>query len=266
MRPTRAGTGPDRLGCGAYARPVSDDRHERFEALAVGHVLGGLSSHDASEFRSHLISCRTCRTHVAELRRLADDLSAVEREERQRAATMLDVAQDTDDEPPPRIPLWRRPAARATAGAFAAVLILGLMFWNFHLRHVNDNLGALAEDRAATVRILTEGERLDVEGDVGVVGHAGLHEGEIALVLREIPELELGQLLLVWRIGADGFAVDEDIVPSGAFDDGRLSLVLDATDVTRVVVSVETIPLTRGLPAGTRLAEVEVQDRLSEAS
>lgn len=237
-------------------RNVSSERHDRYEALAVGHVLGGLDQHDSSEFRTHLVGCRRCRSHVAELRRLADELSQVEREERQRAATMLEVAEETDAVERTRPRPWHRTGVRASVALVVLVVMVGLLFWNLHLRRVNSILETLATSRNEVIRILSEGDPLEVEvGDE--VGAAAARSGnEIALAVHGLTAPGLDELLLVWSIRPDGSALDEDIVPPGAYRDGRLALVVPARDVSKIVISMETVPLTRGLPAGDRLVTV----------
>ena len=235
---------------------VSSEHHDRFEALAVGHVLGGLDQHDSSEFRTHLVGCRRCRTHVAELRRLADELSQVEREERQRAATMLEVAEETDAEEPTRPSPWHRAGVRASVALLVLVVMVGLLFWNLHLRRVNSILETLATSRSEVIRILSEGDPLEVEAADGVGAAAARSGDEIALSVHGLPASGLNELLLVWSLRPDGYALDEDIVPAGAYGDGRLSLVVPARGVSEIVISMETVPLTRGLPAGDRLVKV----------
>ena len=60
--------------------------HDRYERMAVGHVLGGLDEVDAAAFRAHLLECADCRKRVNELRGIASDLARTEREERRAAA------------------------------------------------------------------------------------------------------------------------------------------------------------------------------------
>jgi anti-sigma factor RsiW len=72
------------------------DEHRRFEHLAVGHVLGGLDPVDAAEFRVHLTGCRDCRRRVAELRAIATDMAAAEREERAASRLQTEVARRTE--------------------------------------------------------------------------------------------------------------------------------------------------------------------------
>jgi anti-sigma factor RsiW len=70
--------------------------HERYDGLALDHVLGGLSGRAASEFRSHLASCGACRSRVDELRGIAAELGEIERDERSRARLQTEVARRDD--------------------------------------------------------------------------------------------------------------------------------------------------------------------------
>lgn len=117
--------------------PASDaDRHRYYEELAVTHVLGGLSESDGRVFRSHLLDCPQCRARVGELRRIANDLADVERDERRmRAAKAVETKRrdDDDEEIEPEEPPVASRASRIGL-LIGMVLLVGLASWNFLLR------------------------------------------------------------------------------------------------------------------------------------
>ena len=76
------------------------DAHQRYERMAVGHVLGGLDEVDAAAFRAHLVGCRDCRKRVNELRDIASDLATAAREERAAVRSAIEVEKRTDQDAP----------------------------------------------------------------------------------------------------------------------------------------------------------------------
>jgi anti-sigma factor RsiW len=137
-----------------------DETHERYEALAVGHVLGGLPPAAAADFRHHLTGCRDCRLRVAELRSIADDLAAAEREERAEARVRTEVAQQTteghDGDVDPRGPALT--SRHLGLGALVIILVAtGLAFWNLHLRTQVATLTGVAEQQDDTLTGLADG-------------------------------------------------------------------------------------------------------------
>lgn len=128
------------FGRWGYPAPMGQasgaERHQYFEELAVSHVLGGLPESDGRVFRAHLLECTECRARVGELRRIANDLADVERDERrQRAAKSVETKRrevdDLPDEPDDPV-VETRPSPIATICVIA--LVVGLAAWSFYLR------------------------------------------------------------------------------------------------------------------------------------
>jgi len=138
---------------------VPGDRHRYFEELAVSHVLGGLSESDGRIFRSHLLDCSQCRARVGELRRIANDLADVERDERRvKAAKAIETKRresDDDegdfDEP---VPDPRRSRLVVLVGLLVLIALAG---WNFFLRAENGTLRGNNEGLRITRDLLVDG-------------------------------------------------------------------------------------------------------------
>lgn len=215
------------------------DGHERFEELAVGHVLGGLATGDAALFRSHLLECRDCRMRVAELRDIAADLAQAEREERRRAATKTEVARRQQSDASDPRPRWWRPSVLVPAILLLGVApLLGVLVWNYHLRQNNLELLEATGQREQVVEALASGELVSTElsGDVrGLV--AVTDDGGVAINLVGIPE-RAGEQVFVWLVGEDGPVWREPVVPSA----GRLALFMQRRGAPWMVVSLETQP------------------------
>jgi anti-sigma factor RsiW len=189
------------------------DEHERYEALAVGHVLGGLDAADAAAFRSHLLGCRDCRSRVAELRDIAADLAAAERDERARSRVRTEVARRVDrdeddgsggeegerDPSPPRIGI-----RHVTVAAIVVVVLAAAMaFWNLHLRTTTATYAAVADQRGETLRELATGVPVDVELGEDLSGMVAVDGDQVAFTLTGLAELRPGERLVAWLTGGE---------------------------------------------------------------
>lgn len=131
------------------------DRHRYYEELAVSHVLGGLSESDGRVFRSHLMDCMDCRARVGELRRIANDLADVERDERRvRAAKAIETKRREDDDE-----VEADEVVPATRGSRLVLLLglailVGLTAWNYLLRDANSRLASNLTGAQITANLL----------------------------------------------------------------------------------------------------------------
>lgn len=228
-----------------------DSAHDRFESLAVGHVLGGLEASDAADFRGHLQACPACRRRVTELRGIADDLAAAERDERERARTRTATpvrAQPEDGEP--RLPSV---GVRALGVLVVATLVVvGLLgFWNLHLRTQVATAVASADRSDQTLVTLADGVALDAQLGEGVRGTVATDDARIAVVLAGVPVLEEDEVVIVWRLGGqDG---PEAVLVSRP-DDGRLLASLPIEDATGVLVTRQRVAVGDPVPGSDELA------------
>ena len=219
--------------------------HKRFDELAVGHVLGGLSQEDASEFRAHLLECRHCRRRVAELRDLASNLQAVEREERAALRVRTETTEQSADAPP-------RTSHRLTThvGAPIALVVIlslvavGLAFWNYHLRSQTAELLRVTAAREQVLESLAAGTPAEVVFSGGVTGVVVRDGIRVAWAFDGLPDLGAGERLVVWMGTSDALR-PVDILPVDGVPDGRLADLTEDDRATHLVVTVEpvTVPL-----------------------
>ncbi len=231
--------------------------HEDYEAMAVSHVLGGLRVSDASVFRLHLLECRDCRLRVAELRGIAADLAEAERDalleehggQQDRRAD--DVARDE-----PFIVL--SPAARRALLAFLLVSVLGLSYWNYHLRRVNAIQSEVLDVRGQVVEVLTMGELVPVT-ESGLKVTVGTGYGYVAMSAMDIPAMQRDERLIVWLLGPRD-RVRAMSLSDAQLPDGTLLVHEPIEGATRLVVSIESFPLDDGqrAPTGDILAEADL--------
>jgi len=204
---------------------VPGDRHRYFEELAVSHVLGGLSESDGRVFRSHLLDCPQCRARVGELRRIANDLADVERDERRvKAAKAIETKrretdeEDADfDESPPDP---RRSRLVALVGLIVVVALAG---WNIYLRAENNGYRRSVEGLELTRDLLVDGTFGRHRSPTGLFADAEVrYDAEHALIVVDgVADVEE---FIVYQTNAAG-----DVVDSGrqAVTGDRLTLLVD---------------------------------------
>jgi anti-sigma-K factor RskA len=229
--------------------------HERYEELALGHVLGGLRSRDAAVFRAHLVECRECRLRVAELRDMAADLAATEREERRRAAVATQVADEEDQEEPP--PTWRLVLGRwfSIGVVLGVVAVLSLLFWNYHLRRVTGTYAGVVAGQGEVLAVLAAGDRLKVETAEGVEAVAANEDGRVAVSLARLPELSSGSRLYVWLLAGDQVRSFQQVPPPES----------DALPLSRSIGEADTLLVTVERP-GDRPPDRPGQRRLARVA
>jgi len=230
--------------------------HDRYERMAVGHVLGGLDEVDRAAFRAHLLECADCRRRVNELRDIASDLARTEREERRAASTgTVDVETETrtGDERPQAAdvaPLRQWPWGVVVIG-LVPLLVLGTLAWAVWQRAQTDLTAAVAESQQQVLDVLATGEPVPFETVEDVQGLISTDGERIGIDLAGIAELRPDEALVVWLLDEEGEAVGRTrpYLPSQV---GRtLVAALDHPPEARsIAVSIETDLTDLARPAG----------------
>lgn len=232
------------------------EAHTRFEELAVGHVLGGLPPAQAAEFRRHLSGCEGCRARVAELREIADELAAAEREERSRAAAPDRAAADgsVGDEVGGR----RIGVPQVTAAVLVVLaLAVGMAFWNLHLRTTAATLHSVAEAQGDALSQLASGAALDPTFAPGVSGQVVTDGTTVTLTLAGMEPLTDDERLVAWFAGAE----DPERTPPrvlagpGELRDGSVAASLEVGGATELRVTRE-VGTSQRQPQGPEVLEV----------
>lgn len=239
------------------------DEHARYETLAVGHVLGGLAEDEAATFRRHLVSCGSCKMRVAELRDIAEDLAAAEREERALASTATKVARRDDDEDEAAEEArrgWQAPEPRLLLLGAAALLLVALIaigFWNLHLRSNNQALIEATTAREAVLSSLGSGDVLEADLATGIEGVVVLDGKHVAFSLSGLPTLQPGQTLMVWLLEDDRGPGQQQPLGNQHLSDGRFAHRYEHHGAKTLVLSVESGTQSER-PAGRVLVEVDL--------
>ncbi len=219
-----------------------DADHARFAELAVGHVLGGLSTTDARRFQSHLQSCADCRTRVAELRDIASDLAAAEEDERSRSPLRTDVGGADElghDEGAEPTPTRRLTVGHVTVAVIVVlVLAIGVLFWNLHLRAQVAGYEQLLEAQSDALAVLATGTELPAELADGVTGVIASDGERVAITLAGM-ELRQGDVVSTWLLDEAGEATEVARAPAGLLEHGSMSAVVEVEDVAEIVVTRE---------------------------
>ncbi len=240
--------------------------HERFEELALQHVLGGLSSSHAAIFRAHLVECRDCRLRVAELRDMAAELAATEREERRRSAVATQVAREegTSEEPRSWLP-WSSPRWAMLAVVLAALIVVVLLFWNYHLRRVTAQYKGALEYQAGVLEVLGSGEPLPVQTREGVRGIAAIRDSNVAVDLLRLPTLAEAQVA-IWLVPVEGEAELAPLPSNGQLPflvplpgNGQLPFVVPVGDTDTVLVTLEPGGHQPPIPGDRVVASIPLQ-------
>lgn len=235
--------------------------HERWEALAVSHVLGGLDQDAASTFRRHLVGCAQCKAQVAELRDLAGSLEDAARDERAvqalqtRARREITAEDDLPEAEPTGVPV----RVLVAVGLVVLALVL-LVTHNLHLQNRAAALDDRAERQAAVLSGLASGLAMDAVFSEGTSGIVVADGRRVSWTISELPVPTSEQRLVVWLLQPETAAKRVTLaaaqVPDGEVigttrDDGLHQLVVTLEQVT------ETGDLP-GEPTGTRYVEADL--------
>jgi len=222
------------------------DHDERWDQLALGHVLGGLSPEDASSFRAHLAGCGLCRTRVAELRSLDSALAAAEREERAVQRLRLRAAEEADEAAEPRdLTPMRTPRPRWSLVlliGLGAVLLLVVLMWNAHLRTENAELLRATTLQEQTLGALGSGTVIPVDASGSVTGVVSVDGDRVAWVLDGLPVPDTGERMVVWVV-VDGTARPVAAHTPSQLEQRRIASTIAAPGATRLLVTIEPVIL-----------------------
>lgn len=241
--------------------------HGRYEEMAVGHVLGGLSPRQSADFRNHLHSCGECRSRVAELHSIADDLAAAEREERTRAPVRTEVAPREGEAAGEQA---RRPRIGVGHVTVAVVVVLALAtamaFWNLHLRSTSGAYLGIMEAQGEALERLASGVELDTATYEDVVGRVVTDGSTITVTLAGLEQLGTDERLVAWFLGAPepDQAPPRVLAGPGGLDDGAVAASL-STEGARELTITREVGTRQQEPQGPVVLEARlVSERVSD--
>ena len=256
--------------------------HEKWESLAVGHVLAALEPEDEEMFAAHLRGCAVCARSIAEMTSVASHLAyaaepadppaalkasimdAVARSERAPAAAprRTDTAADADNVVPLRSRSHELTGrwAQVLSAAAALVLVVGLGVWNLNLRQ-NAQLADQALARMATVEQLAADPatvRVPLSSGNGARGAALVRGSDVAVLINGLPRNDASSIYVLWYQDDGGtfrafetFDVREDdhvnVVKSTlALPISRIQAIAVSREPGRVAPANPSFPLMQG--------------------
>lgn len=234
--------------------------HAKWEAQAMGHVMGGLDPDASSNFRRHLLGCPHCKAHVRELRDLAGSLQMAARDEQSMQAIRLAArtsADDGDGDGDTREPVTI--SGRILAVVVVAAIAVGvLVFSNMSLRARAVASEAEASEQASTLAALGSGL---VISDVRMTGQASgvvVSDGDrIGWSLSGLPHPTDAEWLALWLV-TDGVG---ELVSSSAPEDGSPGVLtgsLNNREADELVVTLtDSDEIVSPVPAGLPVPGVE---------
>ncbi|HVF19634.1 MAG TPA: anti-sigma factor [Mycobacteriales bacterium] len=192
--------------------------HDKWEALAVGHVLAALEPEDEGLFAGHLKSCSLCERTIAEMTSVASHLAyAAEPADPPPAlkASILDAVSRSGR--PAALPAMPRDGAgrvvalrtsrpdvstwaRVLSMAAGLALVVGLGVWNVNLRQ-NAELADQAIARMSRVERLAADPstvRVAMTSGIGAKGTALVRGKEVAVLLDGLPRNDATSIYVLW--------------------------------------------------------------------
>lgn len=233
--------------------------HGRYDELAVGHVLGGLTSRQSAEFRNHLHGCAECRARVAELHGIADDLAAAEREERSQTPATAERPGREESGPPG--PVTGRIGIGHVTAAVLVVLALAtaMAFWNLHLRTTSVAYQAVVAAQDDALARFATGEELLPTLAEGVRARVVADGDTVTLTLAGLEPLAEGERLVAWFGGAPdpGAAPPRILAGPGELESGTAAVSLERNGAASLRVTRE-VGTGHRLPQGPTVLTVEL--------
>jgi len=234
-----------------------DADHDRFATLAVGHVLGGLTGSDARRFESHLRGCVDCRTRVAELRDIADELEAAEADERSRVPVRTEVERREPDDEVEVTPTRSLTVGHVTAAVVVVLLIaVGVLFWNLHLRTSVAGYDQLLSAQSEALTVLASGTSLPTDLADDVTGIVATDGERIAFTLAGLDVAD-DEVVAAWTVDAEGETTEQTRAPGALLRQGAFAAVVDRDGVVEVLVTLEAGPPGE-MPEGETLARSQL--------
>jgi hypothetical protein len=230
------------------------DTHARFEQLALTHVFGGLQRDDSDAFRDHLRGCDPCRARVAELRGISSALDAAAREERRRSS---EAPPPRRERPEPVARMWA--PSKLWAAVLVLALVIGVGFWNLHLRTLSGTYFGIAEERGAILRDLASGTLLDDPTMALLDARVALTPTRVVLLLTDAGPLDSDERLVAWLLPIGSAVAERVVLAVGPRPDAEVGVRLVREEATQLVVTRERGLLSSSGPQGVVVLRVDLR-------
>lgn len=186
------------------------DEHAPFIDNIPAYALGALDAEDVAALESHLRTCASCRTELAEYRKVSASLLTAIPPQNPPAALRRRLQNQLPSARKPARPQWTWSFGQiATAFAVVALLVLNLASFT-QVRQMQSRQAQLLEkienSEVALAMLSSPGvEQIPINGDV-VSGTLLLDRdnNKAVLIVESLPQLDEGQTYQAWLVQPDG--------------------------------------------------------------
>jgi anti-sigma-K factor RskA len=189
---------------------MTQDQHSRHHENIPAYSIGALDTDEAAEFESHLETCDSCRTELAEYRALGTSLLTATPPKQPSTALRKRLQSQLPGKRGSDRPRFSISFSRLAWGlAVIALLVMNLASF-VQLRQIRNQQAALADQFAnaqAALAILSSPDvmMLPISGET-VTGTLLLdrERNQAVLVARDLPELSESQIYQIWLVRPEG--------------------------------------------------------------
>jgi Anti-sigma-K factor rskA/Putative zinc-finger len=177
--------------------------HESLHELTAAYALDALDERDVETYEEHLSGCPDCREELASLTEAATALVYAVEAPPPPPGLRARILEAATAEPTNVVPLLRRPAFQAAAGAAAVAACLALAFglWSSSLQDQVDRYRNRSSSLAAAMSIVANprSQRRPLTGGSGAL--VVDPQGHAALLIEDLPAAPSGRTYEAWVLG-----------------------------------------------------------------
>lgn len=227
---------------------MTDEEHELWEALAVGHAMRALEPADDAQFRAHLADCARCEEVLRQSEALVASLAMAAEPITPPASLRERIVAMTDDTGARVAPvvdeLSRRRAPRASPALrmVAAAAVIGAAIGGGVTYVVAGDGGSTPGAPPAAMSCLLDPAclRLPLKGDDGVIGAVLVAAGQVSLVTPKLATNNSEEMYVLWKGDKTGkMTAIAGFRLTGASKYSLIGPAPDMTGVTAMAISRE---------------------------
>jgi anti-sigma-K factor RskA len=196
---------------------MAQDEHSRFKADLPAYALGVLDAEEASALESHLQTCESCQTELAEYRALSDNLLMATPPRQPSAALRKSLQSRLPSAQKPARPRFAWSFGKLALGVALALLVVMNLFSLAQTRQIQNQQASLLQqlksNQFALSMLAYPGTRslpiaaTEFSGSVLV----DTEHNTAAVITWRLPELPADQTYQVWLIEPNGHRVSAGI-------------------------------------------------------
>jgi hypothetical protein len=138
------------------------------------------------------------------------------------------------------------------------VLVIGVGFWNLHLRTTSEAYFAIAEERAAILRDLAAGDLLEDPSIDALDARVAITSTRVVLILTDAGPLGSDERLVAWLLPMGSAVADRVVLAVGPQPGAEIAVRLVRESARELVITRERGLLSSSGPRGTTLIRVDL--------